>query len=82
MKKPKKLLIYIGDISIKNILLTGGAGFVGRHFTRRCLELGYNVTLVDNIAKYTGGIDPANSWPLFEPTIPNGIQHVITFLGL
>lgn len=49
------------------ILITGGAGFVGRHFTRRLLMQGHEVHVVDNIAQFTGGIDPAQGWPLFEP---------------
>lgn len=49
------------------ILITGGAGFVGRHFTRKLLELGNEVTVVDNISPNTGGIDPEIGWPLFDP---------------
>jgi len=52
---------------MKKILITGGAGFVGRHFTKALLEMGYSVDCVDNIAKYTGGIDPRSGWPLFDP---------------
>ncbi len=52
---------------MKKILITGGAGFVGRHFTRYFLDLGYEVHCVDNIAQFTGGIDPQTSWPLFNP---------------
>jgi nucleoside-diphosphate-sugar epimerase len=49
------------------ILITGGAGFVGRHFVRHFLERGDEVHAVDCIAEYTGGVDPAARWPLFEP---------------
>lgn len=52
---------------MRKILITGGAGFVGRHFTRRFLELGDDVHCVDCLAPYTGGIDPRDSWPLFNP---------------
>ena len=52
---------------MKKILITGGAGFVGRHFTHKLLELGYEVHCVDPVAPYTGGIDPAKGWPLFNP---------------
>ncbi|HYE56864.1 MAG TPA: NAD(P)-dependent oxidoreductase, partial [Rhodothermales bacterium] len=48
-------------------LITGGAGFVGRHFTRRLLEAGHEVHVVDNVAPLTGGVAPASGWPLFEP---------------
>jgi UDP-glucose 4-epimerase len=35
---------------IKNILITGGAGYVGSHLAIKLLELNYNVTLVDNFS--------------------------------
>lgn len=50
----------------RNILITGGAGFVGRHFVKRFLDLGDVVHCVDSIAPLTGGIEPVE-WPLFSP---------------
>ena len=52
---------------MRKVLITGGAGFVGRHFVRRFLDLGDEVHVVDRVAPLTGGIDPAAGWPLFEP---------------
>ncbi len=52
---------------MRKILITGGAGFVGRHFTRRFLEAGDEVHVVDSIVPDTGGIDPGQGWPIFEP---------------
>lgn len=52
---------------MKKILITGGAGFVGRHFTQRLLDLNHEVHCVDPIAEFTGGIDPLKGWPLFNP---------------
>ncbi len=52
---------------MKKVLITGGAGFVGRHFTHRLLQLGYEVHCVDIIAKDTGGIHIKEGWPLFDP---------------
>ena len=52
---------------MKKILITGGAGFVGRRFVKYFLDKGDQVIVVDNIAKYTGGIDPNNGWPLYNP---------------
>ncbi len=52
---------------MRKILVTGGAGFVGRHFVRRLLEQGDVVHCVDNISPFTGGIDPGDGWPLFDP---------------
>lgn len=49
------------------ILITGGAGFVGRHFVRHFLESGDDVLVVDSLWPGGGGADPAAGWPLFEP---------------
>jgi nucleoside-diphosphate-sugar epimerase len=52
---------------MRKVLITGGAGFVGRHFTRYFLGCGDEVHVIDCVAPMTGGIDPASGWPLFEP---------------
>jgi GDP-L-fucose synthase len=52
---------------MRKILITGAAGFVGRHLTKRFLEAGDEVHGVDSIVQYTGGIDPNDGWPLYEP---------------
>jgi nucleoside-diphosphate-sugar epimerase len=52
---------------MRKILITGGAGFVGRHFTRHFLEQGDEVHVIDSIEQHTGGLDPVAGWPLFEP---------------
>ena len=51
---------------MKKILITGGAGFVGRYFTKYFLDQKYEVHVVDNITQYTGAREP-NNWPLFIP---------------
>ncbi len=51
----------------KRVLVTGGAGFVGRHIVKRCLDLGYQVDCVDPIVALTGARDPAKGWPLYDP---------------
>ena len=52
---------------MKKVLITGGAGFVGRRFCRRFLEDGAEVYCVDPVAPDTGGLDPAGGWPLYDP---------------
>jgi nucleoside-diphosphate-sugar epimerase len=52
---------------MRKILITGAAGFVGRRFVRRFLEMGDEVHAVDSIVANTGGIHPDGVWPLFDP---------------
>lgn len=51
---------------MRKILITGGAGFVGRHAVKRFLDKGDLVVCVDNVAPYTGGLMP-EKWPFFNP---------------
>ena len=41
--------------------------FVGRRFVKYFLDKGDQVYCIDNIAKFTGGINPYKGWPLFNP---------------
>ena len=59
---------------MRKILITGGAGFVGRHFVKHFLERGDEVHAVDCVAQLTGGIDPDRGWPLFEPRDFSGFK--------
>ena len=34
-----------------NVLITGGAGFIGSHYAARLLQCGHNVTLFDNLSR-------------------------------
>lgn len=53
---------------MKQILVTGGAGFVGRHLCKALLDRGDHVTCVDSIVPLTGGICPnVKGWPLYNP---------------
>src|SRR6185437_2671582 len=47
-----------------NVLVTGGAGFIGSHVVRHCLGMGFNVVTMDDLS---GG---------FEDHIPEGAHFV------
>ena len=51
---------------MQKILITGGAGFVGRYFVKFFLDQKAQVHVVDNISKYTGAKEIKN-WPLYNP---------------
>jgi GDP-L-fucose synthase len=59
---------------MRKILITGGAGFVGRHFVRAFLELGDEVHCVDSVVPLSGGIHPEAGWPLFDPRDHGGFH--------
>ena len=40
---------------MKNILITGGAGFIGSNLTIELVKKGYNVTVLDNLSKQIHG---------------------------
>ena len=58
------------------VLITGGAGFVGRRFCKYFLDKKYEVTVVDNLQKYTGAIDPKLGWPMYNPFDYNNFYFI------
>ncbi|MBC8267000.1 MAG: NAD-dependent epimerase/dehydratase family protein [Flavobacteriales bacterium] len=40
---------------MKNILITGGAGFIGSNLTKKLVQKSYNVTILDNLSKQIHG---------------------------
>ena len=48
----------------RNLLITGGAGFIGSCIAKECIKLGYNVTIIDNLS--TG----------FASNIPEGAEFI------
>lgn len=48
--KDKAQISFQGrNVTDKNILVTGGAGYIGSHTAKHLLEKGYNVVIIDNL---------------------------------
>ncbi len=52
---------------MKRVLITGGAGFVGRHFIKRFLNERWDLVCVDNLHPSSGAKDPKEGWHQFNP---------------
>ncbi len=48
---------------MKNILITGGVGFIGPHVALKLADKGYEVTVLDNLSPQIHGEDPQEHLP-------------------
>lgn len=53
-------------MKLKNILITGGAGFIGSRLALKLKNLGYFVTVLDNLSPQIHGENPEQNSPLFK----------------
>lgn len=60
---------------MKNILITGGAGFIGSNLALKLLARGYNVTVLDTLSKQIHGENPEETSPLY-----NSIRDKVNFI--
>ena len=50
---------------MNNILITGGAGFIGSNVALKLIDKGYNVTVLDTLSKQIHGENPEETSPLY-----------------
>lgn len=51
---------------MKNVLITGGAGFIGSNLSLKLITKGYHVTVLDNLSKQIHGDNPEETSPLYK----------------
>lgn len=61
---------------MKNILITGGAGFIGSNLALKLIEKGHKITVLDNLSKQIHGENPEVTSPLFR-----SIKDKVTFIN-
>ena len=60
---------------MKNILITGGAGFIGSNLALALIVKGHKITVLDNLSPQIHGENPEQSSPLY-----NSIKEKVTFI--
>jgi dTDP-L-rhamnose 4-epimerase len=65
---------------MKNILITGGAGFIGTNLALKLISKGYNITVLDNLSEQIHGSKPENESPLYQSILGkvNFIKGTVT----
>ena len=62
--------------SMKKILITGGAGFIGPNLALKLINKGYKVTILDTLSKQIHGDNPERTSPLYK-----SIKNNVTFIN-
>jgi dTDP-L-rhamnose 4-epimerase len=65
----------ITTVKMKNILITGGAGFIGSNLALALIEKGYKITVLDNLSPQIHGENPEHTSPLYI-----SIKDKVTFI--
>ncbi|TDW47124.1 dTDP-L-rhamnose 4-epimerase [Flavobacterium sp. 270] len=60
---------------MKNILITGGAGFIGSNLALKLIEKGHKITVLDNLSKQIHGENPEITSPLYK-----SVKDKVTFI--
>ena len=72
---PSLPLSSVASFRPRRVMVTGGAGFIGSHLTRRLLEAGHEVLVVDNFYSGTrSNVEDLVGHPRFEL-----LRHDVTF---
>ncbi|ROH97596.1 NAD-dependent epimerase/dehydratase family protein [Chryseobacterium daecheongense] len=54
---------------MKNILITGGAGFIGSKLSLQLKKKGYEITVIDNLSSQIHGKNPETDSPLYKSIV-------------
>lgn len=69
------ILLKINSTHLKTILITGGAGFIGSNLSRKLIDKGFKVIVLDNLSKQIHGDNPDITSPIFK-NLPKEVQFV------
>ena len=61
---------------MKNILITGGAGFIGSNLALKLIDKGHKITVIDNLSPQIHGDNPEQNSPLYK-----SIKDKVTFIN-
>lgn len=58
-----------------NVLITGGAGFIGSRLALKLLGMGHVITVLDTLSEQIHGVDPEKNSPLYQ-SISNKVKFI------